>query len=44
MKHDDWYGCYSGGWRAAPLVPEAYAHPAKVSFTLADRIYRHMLT
>jgi len=43
MKHDDWYGCYSGGWQAAPLVPEAYAHPAKVSFTLADRIYRHML-
>ncbi len=43
MKHEDWYGCYAGGWQAAPLVPEAYAHPAKVSFTLADRIYRHML-
>jgi hypothetical protein len=25
------------------LVAEAYSHPAKVSFALAERIYRHML-
>ena len=43
MNREDWNGCYSGGWQAAPLVAEAYSHPAKVSFTLADRIYRHML-
>lgn len=39
----DWYGCYDGSWQSAPLVAEAYAHPAKVSFGLAGRIYRHML-
>lgn len=44
MNHVDWNGCYDGSWQSAPLVPEAYAHPAKVSFNLAERIYRHMLT
>jgi len=39
----DWYGCYDGSWQSAPLVAEAYSHPAKVSFNLAERIYRHML-
>lgn len=44
MEHTDWNGCYNGGWQAAPLVLDAYSHPAKVSFALAERIYRHMLT
>ena len=44
IARQDWHGCYNGGWQAAPLVPEAYSHPAKVSFALAERIYRHMLT
>lgn len=44
IERQDWNGCYNGGWQAAPLVPEAYSHPAKVSFALAERIYRHMLT
>lgn len=43
MNAVDWYGCYDGSWSSAPLVPEAYAHPAKCSFALAERIYRHML-
>lgn len=43
MEKLSWYGCYDGGWQAAPLVAEAYAHPAKISFGLAERIYRHML-
>lgn len=43
MNVVDWTGCYDGSWRSAPLVPDAYAHPAKVSFNLAERIYRHML-
>ena len=43
MEHVSWFGCYDNGWQAAPLVAEAYAHPAKMSFGLAERIYRHML-
>ncbi len=43
MNRVDWNGCYGGSWQSAPLVPDAYAHPAKVSFNLAERIYRHML-
>lgn len=38
----DWFNCYDGGWQGN-LVPEAFAHPAKVPFALAERIYRHML-
>lgn len=41
--HEDWNGCYNGSWSSAPLVPDAFAHPAKVPFALAERIYRHML-
>ena len=43
MQKLEWFGCYDNGWQSAPLVPEAYAHPAKISFGLAERIYRHML-
>jgi len=38
---DSWHGCYRRGW-GRELVPEAFAHPAKVSFSLAERIYAHM--
>lgn len=39
----EWHGCYAANWNTAPLVPEAYSHPAKVAFGLARRIYRHLL-
>jgi hypothetical protein len=35
-----WHDCYCDGWQGL-LVPEAFAHPAKVSKALADRIYQH---
>lgn len=28
MNTQDWSGCYDGSWQSAPLVAEAYAHPA----------------
>jgi hypothetical protein len=37
-----WHGCYSGSWQGI-LVPDAFAHPAKVAPGLSYRIYRHML-
>lgn len=43
IQRVDWHGCYDGSWQSAPLVPEAFAHPAKVPFALAERIYRFML-
>lgn len=43
IKTDEWFGCYSGSWQSGPLVPAAYAHPAKVSFGLAKRIYQHAI-
>ena len=41
MLTDEWHGCYKRGW-GRELVPEAFAHPAKVSYSLAGRIYAHM--
>ena len=38
---DNWINCYKRGW-GKELVPEAFAHPAKVSFSLAERIYAHL--
>jgi hypothetical protein len=38
-----WHGCFSGGWTKAILCPESFAHPAKVSKRLADRIYEHAM-
>jgi DNA modification methylase len=38
----DWHGCYDDGWGEL-IVGEAYAHPAKFSAGLIDRIYRHGL-
>lgn len=43
MKTIEWFGLYRANWSAAPLVPEAYSHPAKVAFGLAEKIYKHML-
>jgi len=37
-----WKGCYRFGWQNH-LVPEAFSHPAKVSFTLAGKIYDHAI-
>ena len=37
-----WQGCYDQGW-GKNLVAEAYSHPAKVSFKLADHIYAHAI-
>ena len=34
----DWFGCYRRGW-GKELTPEAYQHPAKASYGLAERIY-----
>jgi hypothetical protein len=28
MDKLDWFGCYDGSWQSAPLVAEAYSHPA----------------
>ena len=38
----DWFGCYDGGWKGL-IVPEAFAHPAKFSYRLIQRIYAHGL-
>jgi len=42
IKRVNWYGCFDGSW-TGNLVPDAFAHPAKAPFGLAERIYRHML-
>ena len=38
-----WNGCYDDGWQGE-IVPEAFAHPAKVSRALIRRIYQHAFT
>lgn len=42
VKITDWHGCYEGGWQGM-IVPEAFAHPAKFSYSLICRIIRHGL-
>ncbi len=42
MNVTQWHGCYSGSWNGI-LVPDAFAHPAKVAPGLSYRIYRYML-
>ncbi len=37
-----WENCYNIGW-GKNLVPEAFSHPAKVSFSLAGKIYNHAI-
>jgi len=42
MIKDKWENCYDQGW-GKNLVPEAFSHPAKVSFSLAAKIYDHAI-
>ena len=37
---DSWQGCYDDSWQGL-IVPEAFAHPAKMSRGLLTRILRH---
>lgn len=39
---DKWHGCYDDGWQGI-IVPEAFAHPAKMSYALTRRIFKHAL-
>lgn len=39
---DIWHNCYDQGWKTL-VVDEAFKHPAKVSFSLSDRIYAHLV-
>jgi tRNA1(Val) A37 N6-methylase TrmN6 len=41
MKMDEWAGCYQDGWKGI-ITEESFAHPAKVSYSLAERIYKHL--
>lgn len=40
---DCWEGCYSNGWGHDDLIPEAFAHPAKMAKVLGIRIVEHVL-
>jgi hypothetical protein len=40
---DQWHHCYNLGWKGA-ITPESFAHPAKISRELANRIYMHALS
>lgn len=42
MEYSDWEGCYRDQWQGI-LIPESFAHPAKVSRGLARHIYEHIL-
>ena len=38
-----WHGCYgSEAYYKQFVTPESYAHPAKISFLLAERIFKHL--
>jgi hypothetical protein len=39
---DNWTGCYEGGWQGL-IVPEAFAHPAKFSYSLTERMIGHAI-
>lgn len=39
---EEWWGCYRKRWKGEMTDP-AMAHPAKVSFGLAERIYDHAM-
>lgn len=40
MKIKKWHNCYESGWKDI-IVPEAFAHPAKMSRSLLRRILAH---
>jgi hypothetical protein len=42
MTCDCWHACYRVGW-GNRLHPEAFSHPAKIAYSLAERIYAHVL-
>ncbi len=42
IKLSSWQDCYSGGWNGL-IVPEAFAHPAKMAYGLLSRIITHGL-
>lgn len=42
MKPIIWHGCYEERWNGV-IIPEAFAHPAKFSKALIERILRHGL-
>lgn len=37
-----WDGCYDSGWKGV-ITPQSFAHPAKYSRNLIERIYQHCL-
>jgi hypothetical protein len=40
---DEWHHCYNLGWKGV-ITPESFAHPAKISRELSNRIYTHALS
>jgi tRNA G10 N-methylase Trm11 len=38
----DWYGCYNQSWKGL-ITDDSFAHPAKFSRGLIERIYRYLL-
>lgn len=40
---DNWHNCYDDSWKGI-IVPEAFAHPAKMSRGLTNRIFKHALS
>ncbi|MBE3035723.1 MAG: hypothetical protein IMZ70_01365 [Candidatus Atribacteria bacterium] len=40
---NQWHGCYDDGWQGL-IVPEAFAHPAKMAYGLTMRIFKHALS
>ena len=41
MQSTKWTNCYEDGWKDI-IVPEAFAHPAKMSYSLLKRILAHI--
>jgi hypothetical protein len=41
MKAEKWENCYDDGWQGL-IVPDAFAHPAKMARGLLMRIIRHI--
>lgn len=39
---EQWHGCYETGWGNL-ITPESFAHPAKYSRDLIERIFYHCL-
>jgi hypothetical protein len=40
VVQDMWVGCYDDSWKGL-IVPDAFAHPAKYSRALIQRLYQH---